>query len=347
MCRSSSIICQWRKTFGNVRPTIRGYSCMNLREVSIPTPRITHEQPLISDLGKPSSLENIFSKEAPTAATMLPLSSFSRYIVLVTLYEEERKFMGSSRSWMFSRAMTTTLNRPRSNGQLIDGHLEPEGTRSPRVGFQNLFDVEFATFRPSTEVLRPHSVAATESKFYHIFSIARSFRLRSLYAFSRWQATEAETKAAGQEILVRMQRDPARARRCVLHAGAVFGSIRSDNHNAHFDPFCLLVATLYLWAYQQLVVDDLKAPSSSPALTSKETLRIDKWLDTQTANSWVNEDAQFQIHLTGVGVIQGLDGSVRLLKESIRILTHQLKWSVLGRGIAQGMKSILPHASSA
>jgi hypothetical protein len=123
----------------------------------------------------------------------------------------------------------------------------------------------------------------------------------------------------------------------VVHAGALIGKIRRSPSVSCYDPFCLLISVLFLWAYERLKpASPLQTPeqqargaSSGPAIVFK----IDQAHEDSIRDRWIRGDSDVVIHITGVGLLSSAGAPRRLLQEYLRIIKAGVGWPTLRRGL--------------
>lgn len=267
--------------------------------------------------GRPS-LSALFLGPRPTNDLLEGLGSFSRAIAIMAFSIEEQKILDSSRSWIFpaSSPATGQISRTRL--------LQDRDSDLSLLGFK-------APFYPPQD---PHE--ASGRRYFHLISILRDVPLRHIYALCGWKATDAETDVARDVLSAWMGSNSDRARKCVLHAGALFGDARRHVYKTSFDALLLLISILYLWAYQRL-----SPPEVGPGADSRPVLRIDCGVDEAVARKWIDGESDYAIHVTGVGRLTGRDSAIRLLKELRRVLYLSTSWTTFHIGVAKGIEQVM------
>ncbi|KAH8753344.1 hypothetical protein F5883DRAFT_575361 [Diaporthe sp. PMI_573] len=235
------------------------------------------------------SLSALFLGPRPIGQPLEGLGSFSRVIAMMTFSIEEQKILDSSRCWIFDASPSTA-------GQSYQAQLVRD-----RDSDLSLFGFE-APFQPPENVYE-----ASRRRYLRLISILRDAPLRHLYALCGWKATDAETDAASNALSEWMRNNSERARKCALHAGALFGDVRNQVYKMPFDQLFLLISILYLWAYQKLSPDDGSVVDAMPVL------RIDCGVDETIATSWIQGESHYIIHITGDVVDRGPDEEIDLI----------------------------------
>lgn len=263
------------------------------------------------------SLSALFLGPRPTGNLLEGLGIFARTIAMMAFSIEEQRILDSSRCWIFPALPSTTGQLYQT--QLVrnrDSELSLFGFNAPFQAPQNFQD-------------------ASGRRYFHLISILRDVPLRHLYSSCGWKSTDAEVDAATDALAVWMNSNKESARKCVMHAGALFGDVRSQVYKMSFDSLFLLVSILYLWVFQRL------SPHNSSGVETKPILRIDSGVDETVANSWIQGKSDYTIHITGVGRLTGRDSAVRLLKELCRVLYLSTSWTNFHIGIAKCVEQII------
>ncbi|KAF9889807.1 hypothetical protein FE257_006897 [Aspergillus nanangensis] len=137
-------------------------------------------------------------------------------------------------------------------------------------------------FKNTHQPSHPPSSSLTDSYQYtinHLLSILRFIPLGTLYASYGWRATKQASHHAENQLQAKMHNRKT-ARRLLLHAARLFARIRDQHVRSPYDPFCILIASLFICAYLRHV--PLSPPClPSPCEKSDILLRIDQPLDME------------------------------------------------------------------
>lgn len=262
-------------------------------------------------------LSALFSSSRPTVEQLHGLEGFSRNIALMTFHIEEQKVLELSHCWIYPASLSA-----------------PEQSCRTQLLRDRDSDLRLLAFdSPFQLTTNPHE--ASGRRYFHLISILRDVLLGHLYALCGWKSSDLETEAAKTVLSAWMRDNVERARKCVIHAGALFGEARSQTYKMSFDPLFLLVPILYLWGYQRL------SPSDSCGVGNKSVLRIDCGIDEEVAKSWICGESSHAIHITGVGQLTGRDSAVRLLKELRRVLYLSTSWTTFHFRVAKCIEQII------
>ncbi|KAJ5809236.1 uncharacterized protein N7503_001454 [Penicillium pulvis] len=188
----------------------------------------------------------------------------------------------------------------------------------------------------ATECHHNSAICPIVAKLSLILRMLRFIKYRPLYLSSGWMAQAEEVRAARQHIDELLHAEPSKARQGLLHAAQLFRIIRSQRQYDPFDSFILLMVVLYIWNYDKYVV------SHSPWNgDNEETLRIDQNIDGDLQEEWIAGTKRKQLHISGIGVLNGQDSMSRIIKEAMRILNHDKAWSRQAEAIKHSLHQIL------
>ncbi|KAE8137554.1 hypothetical protein BDV38DRAFT_282801 [Aspergillus pseudotamarii] len=126
---------------------------------------------------------------------------------------------------------------------------------------------------------------------YHLISIFRYTSIRDILAYTGWLVTTVESIAAGNRIAQMMEKDTERARKCVVHAGAIIRELRGVSAPACYHCFSLLFAFLYLWVYERFQAGTTTEMRHSDRSSPYRLLRIDRDPDPVLEKQWIAGDA--------------------------------------------------------
>lgn len=158
---------------------------------------------------------------------------------------------------------------------------------------------------------------------------------RLLLRFGYWQTSSAAPQEARQQLRQSMLQHDQRTRECAYHAAQLFAHFRRRTKLSHVDPFCLLVATVFLWAYIELSVQEPNSETSTTGCRAGVLVRLDLGLDDIARTNWITSGHDQRPHITGVGAFDTARSHVRLLKEASRIMGIGPPRSKLAAGISR------------
>ncbi|KLP02444.1 unnamed protein product [Fusarium fujikuroi] len=227
------------------------------------------------------------------------LGTFAREMHILTFYAEERSIHDRFSSPFWKSFMEASpIHLPRGSAMTMDSQSMVKSVLVGSTGFINKSLETLSAVHSSQPDFDGHY---TSVMCYHILLILRHVSLRMLYAFSGWQATQDQIDEAKEYLRAWMRENPSAARRCLWHAVRAFRILRNKQHFACDDSFSLLLAALFMWAF------DLLMPSSSYGAVSQEDsqtvhkrpTRIDLLRDADEVKSWV-EEGSHRTHITGI-----------------------------------------------
>lgn len=174
--------------------------------------------------------------------------------------------------------------------------------------------------------------------FARLLAILSFAPQRLLFPFSRWQTTALGSQRARNELQELLNDHPTNARLCAYDAGQLLALSRAQSCLIHIDPFCVLIATIYLCAFNDLVAPNLPQPGIGNSADGT-VIRIDQRLDNHELMEWVHYGSNKAPHITGVGTFGMERSTTRLLKESSRILGTNGKKSRLALALSRMLNS--------
>ncbi|KAJ5758394.1 hypothetical protein N7520_005550 [Penicillium odoratum] len=277
------------------------------------------------------SLHELFTMNWTSDNALLHSSDFNKMVLYLILFVEERRAIDASHSCAlldFSHDDQTTHPNTRAS-----------------LSYRTL-DWKYEALASTTVPSPPTNTSNSNSwkTIFHLLGIIRHIPLKQLYAYSGWYASEQDIAAAEAYLTGWMRENPTLSRRCVAHAGALLGEIRLAPTTACYHYFCLLIAVLFLWAFERLKRDVvLEQPSQLDSLGT--LLKIDQFHDPIVRERWVQGDSGILVHITGVGILSSPGSSQRLLKELLRVLGSRTGWPTLRKGLMVCVSTLLNEAT--
>lgn len=185
------------------------------------------------------------------------------------------------------------------------------------------------------------TILGSATKLSHVLSIIRFLPYRLMHIASGWMVQNNEAEVAAQKVAEIFETSPETTHRTFTHAARVFRHIRVQHQFDPFDPFIFLMAVLFIWFYDRFVV--ARRFQGAGWTTSSRTLRVDQEFNVTDREKLIEEmhQAHNQIHVSGIGTLNGNDSVPRILRESVRILNHDKAWSQQSAAMAQALQQIL------
>jgi hypothetical protein len=215
-----------------------------------------HEARKLTDAIEEPSLAALFDSNIFHEGIVSSLTDTGRLIVLTSLYVEERRLLELSSSWLYTQG--------------IDDDYPPYRWWSmSRKGTP--VDHFFLYCEAESQWESKHLRLITQRN-YNLLSLLRRLPLRVLYMYSGWMVTTQERSASKKKLHEWINQNQE-SREALLHAAALFQFIRSQITPTPFDPWCLLIASRYIWTCITLAEHD------SPASTlPRQVVRLDRHL---------------------------------------------------------------------
>lgn len=254
------------------------------------------------------------------------------------MYGEEKRLHQEMNSWLHVPIRDT------SQGNLGTDAPTRSPIPAPTARPNQHLDQEFETvaYRLRADS-RTMPCSKMRLKTYHVLSILRRVSQRTLYIFFGWMNTPPRPGVAQRELSRLISEDKKSAREALLHSAVLFRMIRDQSITTYWDPFWLLIATLYMLAFGQIENNSLQQSVHDyhPSSSIRQPLRIDQDLNDTTQQSWIESDTNVQLHVTGIGLLDGAESGPRILKEAIRILSQRTGWNQLSSGVAHMLRQVL------
>lgn len=259
------------------------------------------------------SLRDLFiSSTAPP----MEVSELAKLCQHLMLFVEERQVISAGQSWVLN-------DFPGDQDESPCPHQSPHSSLDWR--YQMLIPTRSLT---SSSV---KGVSDMRDTFFHLLFILRHIPRDILYRYSGWYASKDDISSTQSYLRTWFHDNTALSRECVAHAGALIGKIRLAPTLSCYDPFCLLVSVLFVWAYERLKPEQpARGGTSGPAVVFK----IDQPdQDESVREQWIRGAPGVVVHITGVGLLSSTGETRRLLQEYMRIIRAGVGWPTLRRGL--------------
>ncbi|CAG8089135.1 unnamed protein product [Penicillium nalgiovense] len=197
----------------------------------------------LSDQNLPQSLST--QLDVRTASeTMAGMDAFRRNLYMLSLYSEERLFLDKM---LYSSVWKTSITGMPVQQQWTHPTSTPSALRAM---MSHSMDQVFAVIPTSA---KPDYIAARDVDHY-ILCLLRQVSLQMLESFSGWPDEDAEVDTSRNSLKHWMENNASSARKCLWHAVCVYCTLKAKQKFACHDPLCFLIAFLYIWAFDALVV---------------------------------------------------------------------------------------------
>lgn len=267
--------------------------------------------------------------------TLASPEGFSFKLSLLELYVDERNVQQQLRSSQLLRSSIGTYL----------GRLDPSSAQS--CSNRSVAEADYRrTLNPLLESIDPIALGKLETSFanssdhtqtlIYVLAILRHFPLKILYTATGWQTDKEQMASSTRTLRDQFERNSTTARSCMWHATYIFKYTRDSRHFACHDMFSLCVATCYIWSFGQfhsstVLTQSATVPSSS---RKRPIARLDKLCKRASVEDWIKTGGEADILLTGVGILNGPDHSIRHLRDVQRTLQSQVAWRGMCNAIA-------------
>jgi hypothetical protein len=218
-----------------------------------------------------------------------------------------------------------------------------EATIAVELRRKNIDSVLDHFSKPSNYHFPGSALHNTAIKLAHVLTILRFIPYRLMYVASGWLTDSNGAEHAGRSIAQTLKAEPVNARKSLIHAARLFCIIRTQRQFDAYDSFFLVIAALYISSYDRFVVVHGIRPASGTT-PPPSVVRIDQEPGGNAEENWSNGDAD--IHITGVGVLDGRDSVLRIMRESVSILSHDKAWSEQAYNMALVLRHIVSGEAS-
>jgi hypothetical protein len=153
-----------------------------------------------------------------------------------------------------------------------------------------------------------------------------------------------EARAVENELTDWFLRNERKTHECLLNAAVLFRTIRNQSNMSFYDPFCFLVASLYIWAYSRVIGKSILLSEnkiSADECPGKHPIRIDQDIDDTLRNFWIDNADRIPAHITGIGIINGPESGTLVLKEAVRVLNRSGSWTEICHTMSQALKQAI------
>ncbi|KAJ5390545.1 uncharacterized protein N7496_001613 [Penicillium cataractarum] len=260
------------------------------------------------------------------------LSDSALWISVSAVYFLERRALPPQLFYSYPsmHGISTCWNQP-----CLEEIVAPDQTKDP-------VDTILETFQQAATRHRQDSpLFLTITKFSLVLRLLRFVKYRFLYVSTGWMAQHQEVDAAAQHISQLLKAKPKQARQGLLHAAQLFRMIRSQRQFDPYDSFFLLMAALYIWNYDRFMISgESQLPVDGAA---EEIIRIDQNMKKELQDQWITGTVEPPrlAHISGLGVLNGQDSLPRILRESVRILSHGKAWSTHAHAFKHSLLQML------
>ncbi|PYH39194.1 uncharacterized protein BO87DRAFT_324763 [Aspergillus neoniger CBS 115656] len=277
------------------------------------------------------SLKTAFSNPDLLDNLLNDNSGLSNLVILLTFNVEERRLLRSTQPW-FAADMATGLSERKL-------YKWPDELVSFRTALDDKCDPTIKRFSVLTPIL--NNAPTFLKVMFHVTNILRRTPLRCLYALSGWQVTVDQMTAAATSLSHWMQQNPTLVREALLQATTLYGVLYDETTGPGSHHLAFLTASLYIWAYCIVGGEDSAAGANGTRKISQRPLRPDKGVPDDVKNSWIQGTLDAPIYVKGVGILNGPESAIRVLKGFRLALSNHSSWPSLRHGLIYSISEVI------
>ncbi|GAQ43380.1 hypothetical protein AKAW_03266 [Aspergillus niger] len=277
------------------------------------------------------SLKTAFSNPDLLDNLLNDNSGLSNLVILLTFNVEERRLLRSTQPW-FAADMATGLNERKL-------YKWPDELVSFRTALDDKCDPTIKRFSMLTPIV--NNAPTFLKVMFHVTNILRRTPLRCLYALSGWQVTVDQMTAAATSLSHWMQQNPTLAREALLQATTLFGVLYDETTGPGSHHLAFLTAGLYIWAYCIVGGEDSATGANGTRKISQRPLRPDKGVPDDVKNSWIQSTLEAPVYVKGVGILNGPESAIRVLKGFRLALSSHRSWPSLRHGLIYSISEVI------
>ncbi|KAM3078474.1 hypothetical protein ACMFMG_006353 [Clarireedia jacksonii] len=271
-----------------------------------------------------------FFTDHKAKSNLANFDGFTRSILLVSMYVEERSYLAMTASWVHCQAKHHSV-LPHTASHEDDAFL--------RQGISvRQLDGEFEAFKLAVASSSGEEKVSERlyRRMYHFLLILRRVSLRTLLAACRWHTSEHAWKLAHNELFKWIEEEGKSARSTLVYAARLFRDIRTYGIVSPEDPFFLMVATLVIWIYAEHI-----HRSGDSQIETPQPIRLDQSQNHFETKEWIDHGHEKALHITGIGLLSDGTSASCTLKEVVRIVRSQCTWSGIGDSLVYNVPKML------
>jgi hypothetical protein len=176
-------------------------------------------------------------------------------------------------------------------------------------------------------------MATAQDTIVHVIAILRliPIPLEALHSATGWETNKEQMMESKMRLRDFFQNNGIKARKGLWHATCIFKITRSSRRLMCYDALSLASAMGYIYSYSETLAQASPHPSYSirPVI-----VRLDQLRERSVVEQWIKNSTESVVHLTGVGLLDGSDHCVRLLRDIEKTLISQIAWRGFCRVLA-------------
>ncbi|KLP08568.1 Uncharacterized protein Y057_13917 [Fusarium fujikuroi] len=158
--------------------------------------------------------------------------------------------------------------------------------------------------------------------------------LETLHSATGWETNKEQMMKSKMHLKDFFKNDSVKARKGLWHATCIFKTTRSSCRLACYDALSLTVAMGFIYCYSET------RASLAPTPTRPVITRLDQLQDRDAIEEWIENGGDNVVHLTGVGLLDGSDHCVRVLRDLEKTLVSQIAWRGFCRAFASSFAQL-------
>ncbi|KAH7313965.1 hypothetical protein B0I35DRAFT_513526 [Stachybotrys elegans] len=262
------------------------------------------------------------------------LGDFASKVLLLELFvdqkNESRRSYSSQLLWSsFTPHLT---GKPQDQQELVS--FQPASTDTSKDKNSALdAAIEHMAFL-TLDKMSSSATGRTETLF-HVLAILRRVPLEALNSATGWRTSRDHMSKTKLKLRVLFHQNGVLARKCLWHAVCIFRKTRATRLMGCYDVFALMVATTYIYCYGVLRISapTTQTPAAAEGVDAESeharrpaVVRLDQLHDRSSIEQWFVDGGDTLVHLTGVGLLDGPDHSIRFLRDIEKTLSSQIAW---------------------
>ncbi|SCN82494.1 uncharacterized protein FFNC_14754 [Fusarium fujikuroi] len=256
--------------------------------------------------------------------------AFAAKVILLELYIDNMNYYRQMHSsQLLQSSFASYLNSPATNDTqyVPNSSLQrPDTVRSESA----LLDT---TIDQLTLNNKPDHRACTDT-ILHVIAILRMIPLETLHSATGWETNKEQMMKSKMHLKDFFKNDSVKARKGLWHATCIFKTTRSSCRLACYDALSLTVAMGFIYCYSET------RASLAPTPTRPVITRLDQLQDRDAIEEWIENGGDNVVHLTGVGLLDGSDHCVRVLRDLEKTLVSQIAWRGFCRAFASSFAQL-------
>ncbi|KAF5703330.1 hypothetical protein FMUND_13029 [Fusarium mundagurra] len=270
------------------------------------------------------------SRQGSSTGKQLKPDAFVAKVILLELYIDDRNYYRQMcNSQLLQSSFASHLNYS-ENGDTQ--HAPNPPLHIPDISWSESTLLDTTIQNLTLKNMSNHGECT--DTIFHVIAILMLIPLETLHSATGWETNKEQMMKSKMHINDFFKNNCVKARKGLWHATCIFKTTRSSRRLACYDALSLTVAMGYIYCYSETRASLVPTPTR-PAIT-----RLDQLHDTEAIERWIENGGDSVVHLTGVGILDGSDHCVRLLRDLERTLVSQIAWRGFCRAFASSFAQL-------